>query len=101
MRRWKKKWLVLFVATVFIIVTGLPVSAEEQQGWSQEPTAAAMIADVVFVRPVGIVACAVGTVFFIVSLPFSALGGNTPEVFDKLMAEPAKFTFVRPLGLVD
>jgi len=40
----------------------------------------------------------VGTAVFIVSLPFSALGGNTKIACQKLVKDPAKFTFKRPLG---
>ena len=41
---------------------------------------------------------ALGMVFFVVTLPFSALGGNTDEAFDEMIAKPTKFTFSRPLG---
>ena len=67
---------------------------EQHEGISGE----AMIADLVFVRPLGIVAVAVGSVFFIVSLPFSLLGGNSKEAATKLVYDPANFTFSRPLG---
>jgi hypothetical protein len=30
--------------------------------------------------------------------PFSAMGGNFGESFDKLVKEPAAYTFTRPLG---
>ena len=95
----KQKWIALVVA-LFLMATVLPAFGQ-QDGWSKEPTAAAMIADFALVRPLGIVACVLGTGFFIVSLPFSALGGNTKEVGKKLVKEPAQFTFARPLGMVD
>ncbi len=69
-----------------------PVSAEKQN--SPE----AMIVDIVAARPIGLVATVTGTVFFVVSLPFSALGGNTAEAWDSLVVSPAKYTFRRPLG---
>ena len=40
----------------------------------------------------------VGLATFIVTLPFSALGGNIGEAGNTLVVEPAKYTFVRPLG---
>jgi len=46
----------------------------------------------------GIVATVFGCAVFVVSLPFSALGGNTKQAVQKLVKEPAAFTFVRPLG---
>ncbi|MDP2646982.1 MAG: hypothetical protein Q8P24_18755 [Desulfobacterales bacterium] len=57
-----------------------------------------MMADLALVRPLGMVATALGFVCFTLALPFSALGGNTEATFLKLVKEPAKFTFIRPLG---
>jgi hypothetical protein len=45
-----------------------------------------------------VVATAIGTVFFVVSLPFSAAGGNIDIASEKLVKKPARFTFKRPLG---
>ena len=41
-----------------------------------EPGAGAMTADLLVGRPFGLVATVLGTSAFVVSLPFSALGGN-------------------------
>jgi hypothetical protein len=49
-------------------------------------------------RSLGIAATAVGTVFYVLSLPFSLAGGNEAEARQKLMADPAGYTFMRPLG---
>jgi hypothetical protein len=46
----------------------------------------------------GFVSLIFGTATFVVSLPFSAWGGNTGEAFDNLMVPPAMYTFNRPLG---
>ena len=64
----------------------------------KEVTAGKMAADVLIVRPLGIIATVVGSALFIVALPFAALGGNTGDVFEHLVKDPAKFTFQRPLG---
>lgn len=58
----------------------------------------AMTTDFILVRPLGLVATLCGSVIFLVSSPFSAMGGNTQEAWDALVAEPAAFTFKRPLG---
>nr|CBX30648.1 hypothetical protein N47_E41600 [uncultured Desulfobacterium sp.] len=58
----------------------------------------AMLADFVAVRPVGIISLATGYVVFVLSSPFSALGGNIATAWDKLVVEPAEYTFTRPLG---
>ncbi|MGD8833302.1 MAG: hypothetical protein PVJ84_00780 [Desulfobacteraceae bacterium] len=57
-----------------------------------------MIADGILVRPLGIVSLVAGFGIFIISSPFSALGGNIGEAWDTLVVEPATFTFARPLG---
>jgi hypothetical protein len=57
-----------------------------------------MMFDLAVVRPVGIVATAVGCVFFVVSSPFSALGGNINSAGEKLVKDPVAYTFKRPLG---
>ena len=63
-----------------------------------EPSGGAMLADMVLIRPAMLVGTAVGLVSFIVTLPFSALGGNVDQAGKKMVLEPAKYTFVRPLG---
>jgi hypothetical protein len=50
------------------------------------------------VRPFMLVGTVLTTATFIVTLPFSALGGNVDEAATKLVSEPASYTFVRPLG---
>lgn len=63
-----------------------------------ERSAGAMAVDALAVRPLGFVATVLGTGLFVVSLPFSALGGNVDEAAQNLVVNPARFTFVRPLG---
>ena len=63
-----------------------------------EPSAGEMVADVVVARPIGLLATIGGAAAFVVSLPFSALGGNVPQAADALVVGPAKATFVRCLG---
>ncbi len=63
-----------------------------------EPGAGAMAADIIVARPLGLLATVAGGAAFVVSLPFSALGGNVPEAADALFLAPAKATFVRCLG---
>lgn len=90
-------FIISLLATPFYAVAEIiePVSAEKQN--SPE----AMIVDIVAARPIGLVATITGTLFFVVSLPFSALGGNTEEAWDSLVVSPAKYTFRRPLGEYD
>ena len=42
-----------------------------------------------------------GALVFLVSWPFSALGGNSDEAWQTLVVSPATYTFKRPLGEFD
>jgi hypothetical protein len=93
--------------TVILLAAGLILGsfgsvAGAQEEFARFPTdersSESMVFDLALIRPLGIVGVAVGTGAFILSLPFSALGGNTCEAFERLMADPARYTFKRPLG---
>ena len=62
---------------------------------------ATMTMDLVLARPAGAVATLAGAAIFLVSWPFSALGGNSDEAWDSLVVTPASYTFQRPLGDFD
>lgn len=87
----KKTLLVLSAMLVF----ALPTHAEEIQ---ETPSAAAMVFDGLIVRPITLVATAVGTVLWVATLPFSLLGGNAGDAGETLVLEPAAATFLRCLG---
>lgn len=67
----------------------------------ESASAAAMGFDFLMARPLGLASTIIGSGLFVVSLPFSALGMNVGEAGTRLVVEPAKFTFVRPLGEFD
>ena len=60
-----------------------------------------MTLDLVLCRPLGFVALMGGTVVFLVSSPFSALGGNIEGAWNSLVVNPAEYTFNRQLGDFD
>lgn len=62
------------------------------------PPAYAMVGDLLIARPLGIVYTAIGTAAFVITLPFTAIGGNVAKAGEALVVEPAKATFVRCLG---
>ncbi|MBO3278278.1 multidrug transporter [Pseudomonas schmalbachii] len=64
----------------------------------EAPPAYSMMGDLIFARPLLIAATIVGTAAFIVTLPFSALGGNVKEAGQALVIDPGKEAFVRCLG---
>jgi len=98
MHRWKKT-MVVFAITAALILSGSGFQAVAQD---QKPAAPApapvMLVDFFVARPFGLAITALGAVVFMGSLPFTALGGNTKAAYQKLVKEPAKFTFSRPLG---
>jgi hypothetical protein len=81
-----------------LAVAMLAISAPVMAGPEDEPSAQEMFGDLVVARPVGLVITAVGAAAFVVSLPFSALGGNIGKAAEKLVIGPARETFVRCLG---
>ena len=95
-------------AAALALTTGLltlPAQAEEVQTGSgdpaydiQTPKAYAMLGDLIIARPLLIGATAIGVVAFVVSLPFTALGGNIEESAEALVMEPGREAFARCLG---
>lgn len=89
--------IIMMVAALVCATTGIPAFAQEEEQ-DKQVESGMMAADALVVRPLGIIATVIGGVVFVVSLPFSALGGNTGPAYENLVAEPARFTFNRPLG---
>ena len=92
-----KTSLIITIIAALVFPFASPALSQEYFE-AEDPSGASMLFDTVMVRPIGIVATAIGAVFFVVSLPFSALGDNVSEAGEKLVKEPARFTFKRPLG---
>ena len=93
----KQSMVLLLIITLVFIPFGTSALAKGQTS-DDEISGAFMTADLILARPLGIVATVLGCAVFVVSLPFSALGGNTKQAAQKLVKEPAAFTFTRPLG---
>ncbi len=98
MVRIAKKSLVIVTIAAMLIAPFASTAVAEEYFEKEDPSGGMMIYDFILVRPVGIVATAVGGVFYIISLPFSALGGNTDEAAQALVKDPVAYTFKRPLG---
>ncbi|WP_085580904.1 MULTISPECIES: multidrug transporter [unclassified Pseudomonas] len=64
----------------------------------QNPPAYAMIGDLLIARPLLTVATVIGAGVFVVSLPFTALGGGIGDAGEALVVAPAKAAFARCLG---
>lgn len=90
-----------FVRTLLAIVATLSLTLPavgSANAIQETPSALAMTGDALVARPVLLVMTAVSSVVYLVSLPFSALGGNAGEAADVMVIGPAKATFVRCLG---
>ncbi len=96
----------LMIIVLILSTATLPMLASaENRGYSQEQasdtSAGMMMVDTFVVRPAMLVTTVVGAATWLVSLPFTALGGNIGQAGDALVVRPAKYTFVRPLGEFD
>lgn len=87
----------LLILVVLMLPLG-PAALAQEYIESEEASGGAMIYDFVIVRPISAVATLASTTVYVLSLPFSALGGNSDEAAVKLVKEPFEWTFQRPLG---
>ena len=95
----KHSMVVLAAALLVSIVLTAPAAAQVQVE-KKPPGAGAMTYDLVLLRPLGAAAIVAGSAVFVVSLPFSALGSNVGRAGKVLVADPFRFTFFRPLGVI-
>jgi hypothetical protein len=98
MRNNAKLWVVFGVIAALIAVPFATSALAQEYFETKESSGGAMMYDMVVLRPVGAVATVIGSAFWLISLPFSAAGDNTDTATQKLVKEPAAFTFKRPLG---
>lgn len=94
MNRVSKLFFVLSMALILI----MPRTALAAKSIEEKPSALAMTGDLVVARPFLLAMTVLGTATYLVSLPFSLLGGNAGEAGKTLVVGPAKATFVRCLG---
>jgi hypothetical protein len=93
----------LLVAVLFLSATSLVHAAEDSYytARSEDVSAETIIVDGLLLRPGGIIATVVGTAVFVVTLPFSIPTRSVDKAAQKLIVDPAKYTFVRPLGQIE
>jgi hypothetical protein len=89
------KKTIIVVSAMLMFILPLQSQAAEIK---ESPSAAAMVFDGIIVRPITLVATVIGGALWIVTLPFSLLGGNAGEAGETLVLEPAAATFLRCLG---
>jgi hypothetical protein len=110
MRRLTKKSVVfLLVALLVMVPLAGPVMAgddfEEDAFHKEDIRGEAMLADLLIVRPVGLLATLTGAIFWPFTLPFSLSEKTGPDnraeiavTVEKFIGEPIQYTFNRRLG---
>ena len=95
---YRKIAALLIVFALIVSFSAAPLQASE--GWGgQEASADAMIFDAVFLRPLGLVSMVGGTAVFVVTIFFTVPSGSANQAADRLISDPARYTFARPLGV--
>lgn len=90
-------FLAVLLATSSITFVSSARAAEYDSN-AEQPSGGAMLADAVLMRVPMTAVTLVGAAVFVVTLPFSALGGNVGEAGTKLVKEPFEYAWLRPLG---
>lgn len=90
----------VLTATLAQPVVGSAAALDDvrSRGIGNEPTSAEMVADALVARPIYAVATVLGSALFVVTLPFTALGGNVKEAGNELVTGPAQGLLTRCLG---
>lgn len=93
-----KKLIHGFLLVLLLVSTPTWSAQTEAQPEAQDEKAGRMIGDLLFARPLGIVATGIGAAAFLVSLPFTILSDSVGDAADTLVTGPATSAFKRCLG---
>ncbi len=94
----KGRWIQAAAMASLLALSPLTLAEKPIGAVGEEPSALAMSTDLLVIRPVLLATTIVGSAIWLVSLPFSAGGGNMKQAADTLVIGPAEATFVRCLG---
>jgi hypothetical protein len=94
-----KRTVVFLLTAVMLSLAAIPPAGAATM--EQKPSSTAVVYDVLFMRPLGVVATALGATLFIVGLPFTIPSRSVGVAAEKLVAAPFNFTFCRPIGNMD
>lgn len=109
----KRKMVVVLLVLGLVGLSGSPGAAQvlgynmdrSGKGFAEKPavgvSAAAVAADALIARPVGLALTVVGTLVFLNTLPFSIHSHSVGNAAEGLIIKPGGYTFVRPLGRND
>ncbi len=94
-----KKLIAILILAALVTLPSKPAYASETAE-NEETGGTAIVLDVLLARPLGIASLAIGTAIFFIALPYTIPSWTIGRSADKLIAEPFKFTFLRPVGNV-
>ena len=97
MQIFRKQFIAIISAGLVLFASLMPVSSFAAD-IEETPSAGAMAGDLLIARPLLLVTTVLGTALYVVSLPFTLLGGNSGEAAEVLVLDPAAATFLRCLG---
>lgn len=93
---------ITIILTIFCLLVAPAVSFADLETKSEaehkSPNAIAYTADLLIVRPIGIVLVPVGAVIFAVAYPFTLIDDSTHGAYEALLGENIRYTFQRSLG---
>ena len=92
--------LVATMCSTGLALSGPAAASDYDRGYlvSEGPHGGDMFGDLFIVRPATAGVTVIGTAIWLVSLPFTLIGGNAGEAGETLIVEPFAYTFSRPLG---
>lgn len=91
-----------FVAAAMLAVSASALADSSDASFNSEsdntPSSGAIAADILILRPLSFAGTILGTAIFVVGLPVELIAGDVSGPAKRLVAQPAAFTFSRPLG---
>ena len=93
-----KKRLIAVIFLLAVLLTPLTPRASFSSEFQNEPTGSQIAIDIVLLRPLGLTATVLGSGIFIIGLPFTIPTSTVGLSAQKLIVEPFRFTFARPIG---
>jgi len=92
------KKLIISLSLAVFLVASLPSRALANEKGTEDGDDAAIVVDLLILRPAGLVATVAGLIFFVGSLPISLPTLSVGKTFHALVVNPAYYTFSRELG---
>jgi hypothetical protein len=92
------KVITILMVTFFVLAFNSMTFAATQGVGSSEPSAGAVLSDILVLRPLGFAGTILGGGAFLVSLPVTLAAHRVDNVGKALVETPFNYTFERPLG---